>query len=107
MTTPNLPEFNLLIPLATQSLFQRRIAMVPPDKRVWWRWHTVHYGETLSGIAKKFKTSVKAIAEVNNLDADERLQEAAELVIPVTRQQPPGGTHHLAEKKDLFRQSGL
>ena len=101
MTTPNVPEFNLLIPLATQSLFQRRIAMVPPDKRVWWRWHTVHYGETLSGIAKKFKTSVKAIAEVNNLDADERLQEAAELVIPVTRRQPPGGTHRIRPRETL------
>ena len=104
MTTPNIPEFDLRIPLATKNLFARRIAMVPPDKRVWWRWHTVHYGETLSGIAKKFKTSVQAIAEVNNLDADERLQEAAELVIPVTRQQPPGGTHRIRPRETL---SGL
>ena len=104
MTTPNVPEFDLRIPLATRNLFARRIAMVPPDKRVWWRWHTVHYGETLSGIAKKFKTSVQAIAEVNNLGADERLQEAAELVIPVTRQQPPGGTHRIRPRETL---SGL
>ncbi len=104
MTTPNVPEFDLRIPLATRNLFARRIAMVPPDKRVWWRWHTVHYGETLSGIAKKFKTSIQAIAGVNNLDADERLQEAAELVIPVTRQQPPGGTHRIRPRETL---SGL
>ena len=85
MTTPKVPEYSLRIPLATKDLFLKRIAMVPPEKRVWWRWHTVRYGETLSGIAKQFRTTTEAIAEVNNLDVNEPLQEAAELVIPVTR----------------------
>ncbi len=89
MTTPNVPEYDLRIPAGTRELFQRRIAMIPPEKWVWWRWHTVHYGETLSGIAREYRTSVKAIAEVNNLDADATLHEAAELVIPVVR---PGGS---------------
>ena len=83
-TTPKVPSYTLRIPLATKDLFLKRIAIIPPEKRVWWRWHTVRHGETLSGIAQKFKTSVKAIAEVNNLDSQESLREAAELVIPVT-----------------------
>ena len=85
MTTPNVPGYALRIPLATKEVFQKKIAMVPPEKRVWWRWHNVRYGETLSGIAQKYRTSLKAIAEVNNLDPEESLQDAAELVIPVTR----------------------
>lgn len=85
MTTPNIPEYTLRIPLATREIFLKKIALIPPEKRVWWRWHTVHYGETLTGIAQKYRTTVKAIAEVNNLDSDEPLQEAAELVIPVVR----------------------
>ena len=85
MTTPNVPQYALRIPAGTRELFQRRIAMIPPEKWVWWRWHTVHYGETLTGIARRFQTSVKAIAEVNNLVADATLHEAAELVIPVVR----------------------
>lgn len=85
MTTPNVPEYDLRIPAGTRELFQRRIAMIPPEQWVWWRWHTVHYGETLSGIAREYRTSVQAIAEVNNLDADATLHEAAELVIPVVR----------------------
>ena len=84
MTTPNVPEYTLRIPLATKDVFVKKIAMVPPEKRVYWRWHTVRHGETLSGIARQFKTTVKAIAEVNNLDPQQSLQEAAELVIPVT-----------------------
>ena len=89
-TTPKVPSYTLRIPLATKNLFLKRIAMIPPEKRVWWRWHTVHYGETLSWIAQKFKTSVKAIAEVNNLDPKEPLWEAADLVIPVTSSGTPG-----------------
>lgn len=85
MTTPNVEQYALRIPAGTRELFQRRIAMIPPEKWVWWRWHTVHYGETLTGIAKDYKTSVKAIAEVNNLDSGATLHEAAELVIPVVR----------------------
>jgi membrane-bound lytic murein transglycosylase D len=85
MTTPNVAEYPIRIPLGTREVFERRIAMIPPDKWVWWRWHTVHYGETLTGISKTYKTSVKAIAEVNNINPEAPLPEAAELVIPVVR----------------------
>jgi membrane-bound lytic murein transglycosylase D len=85
MTTPKVPEYTLRIPLATRDLFVKRIAMIPAEKRVFWRWHTVRHGESLSSIAKQFKTSVNAIAEVNNLDPRQPLFEAAELVIPVGR----------------------
>jgi membrane-bound lytic murein transglycosylase D len=72
--------------------------MIPPEKWVWWRWHTVHYGETLTGIAKDYKTSVKAIAEVNNLDSGATLHEAAELVIPVVR---PGASILSADGEEV------
>ncbi len=98
MTTPNVPQYALRIPLGTRELFQRRIAMIPPEKWVWWRWHAVHYGETLTAIARKYQTSVKAIAEVNNLDADAPLPEAAELVIPVVR---PGATIVSADGEEI------
>jgi peptidoglycan lytic transglycosylase D len=83
LTTPKVPAYNLRIPLATRETFLKRVDMIPPEKRVFWRWHTVNFGESLTSIAKEFKTSIKAIAEVNNLDPSEPLQEAAELVIPV------------------------
>jgi membrane-bound lytic murein transglycosylase D len=83
MTTPKVPEYSLRIPLASKDIFQKRVAMIPAEKRVFWRWHTVRYGETLTSIAKEYKISVKAIAEVNNLDATQPITESAELVIPV------------------------
>ncbi|MGH9784056.1 MAG: lytic transglycosylase domain-containing protein, partial [Terriglobia bacterium] len=42
MTTPNGVEYTIRIPLGTREVFQRRLAMIPPDKWVWWRWHAVH-----------------------------------------------------------------
>jgi membrane-bound lytic murein transglycosylase D len=88
LTSPKVPEYELRLPLATKDIFLKRIAMIPPAKRVWWRWHTVDYGETLSSIAKKLGSTPQAIAEANNLDPDQPLRESAELVIPVT---PPVG----------------
>jgi membrane-bound lytic murein transglycosylase D len=108
MTTPNVPNYTLRIPLASSELFLKRVAMIPPEKRVYWRWHTVRYGETLSGIAKKFKTSVQAIAEINNLDPVAPLHEAAELVIPVGPSRTasgslagPGERHRIARGETL------
>lgn len=101
LTTPKVAEYDLRIPLATKDIFLKRIAMIPPEKRVWWRWHTVSYGETLSGIAKKLHSTPQAIAEVNNLDSQQPLREAAELVIPVS---PAAGTainHQVRAKETL------
>lgn len=82
--TPNQDDFELKLPAGTKERFLERIAMIPEDKRVWWRWHRVAPGESLGEIAKNFKTTAAAIAEVNNLDSDQPLQMGAQLVIPIT-----------------------
>lgn len=87
-TTPKLPEFRLRLPLATRDIFLKRVAMIPPEKRVYWRWHTVRHGETLSGIAKNYKISVQSIAQMNSLDPSQPLREADDLVIPVGNIRP-------------------
>jgi membrane-bound lytic murein transglycosylase D len=87
-TTPNVPEYRLRLPLSTRDMFLKRVAMIPPEKRVFWRWHSVRHGETLSGIAKQYKASVQAIAQVNDIDPDEPLIEARDLVIPVGNLRP-------------------
>src|SRR5205823_2306071 len=67
--TPKMDAFELRLPLGTRERFAEQIAMIPEDKRVWWRWHRVAEGESLSQIAKSYKTTASAIAEVNNLTA--------------------------------------
>ncbi len=82
--TPKTGEFDLRLPAGSRDRFLEQIALIPEDKRVWWRWHRVADGESLGVIAKNYKTTASAIAEVNSLAADEGLRAGARLVIPIT-----------------------
>jgi membrane-bound lytic murein transglycosylase D len=84
MTTPKQGEFTLNVPAGTGEKFEQAIAAIPQDMRVWWRYHTVEPGETLSHVAARYRTTRAAIAEVNSIDADAQLQTDAKLIIPVT-----------------------
>ena len=83
MTTPKSGSFDLHLPAGTADKFQSAIAAIPVDKRVWWRYHKVGSGETVAEIARQYRTTARAIEEVNNLD-DGDLQTDAKLIIPVT-----------------------
>jgi membrane-bound lytic murein transglycosylase D len=84
MTTPKNSDFDLHLPAGTTAKFQQAVAAIPEDMRVSWRYHRVENGETLSAIARRYRTTVGAIREVNNLNGDE-LAENAKLIIPISR----------------------
>ena len=50
--------------------------------RLWWRYHTVHPGDTLASLARNYHTTAKSISEANHLEGTE-LEADAKLVIPV------------------------
>ncbi len=70
MTTPKDREFELHVPAGTARKFQTAVAAIPADKRVWWRYHKVQSGETLSAIAHTYHTTPQAIAEANGLESE-------------------------------------
>jgi membrane-bound lytic murein transglycosylase D len=85
LTTPkNDPEFNLYVPQGSKEKFLEEIAAIPEDMRVNWRKHRVEEGETLSEIAKKYRTTPSAIAQANSLKPEGTIQFGAKLIIPVT-----------------------
>src|SRR3954463_6359796 len=51
MTTPRTGKFELHLPAGTKEDFDAAIASIPPDMRLWWRFHTVKAGETLPSLA--------------------------------------------------------
>jgi membrane-bound lytic murein transglycosylase D len=81
-TTPRTGAFQLHIPAGTREQYETAIASVPPDMRLWWRYHTVHSGDTLASLARSYHTTAKQISEANHLD-DPQLEADAKLVIPV------------------------
>jgi len=58
------------------------IASIPPDMRLWWRYHTVQSGDTVASLARSFHTTAKQIEEANHLDGSV-LDADQKLVIPV------------------------
>jgi len=85
MVTPNNSEYELLLPEGSSERFFAEIAAIPPEKWVLWRRHRVEEGETLSGIAHKFRVEPRAIAEANGLDPRAELREGDKLIIPANK----------------------
>ena len=83
LTTPKDREFELHLPAGTKDRYLSAITAIPPDMRVWWRYHKVAPGDTLASVARAFHTSPRAIVQANNLDGDENLRAESELIIPV------------------------
>lgn len=67
-TPPDGPH-HLLLPVAKTALFKKNLAELPLDEWVTWQRHKITSGENLGGIALKYRTSVKAIREVNRLSS--------------------------------------
>ena len=87
--TPKDQSFQLRLPAGTKEKYQTAIASIPKDKRVLWRYYKVQPGETLASIAKKYRTTERAIASANNLEGGELprssgVSEDAKLIIPVS-----------------------
>ncbi|HTS34971.1 MAG TPA: LysM peptidoglycan-binding domain-containing protein [Candidatus Solibacter sp.] len=82
VTTPRTGEYNLRLPAGTKDQYETAIAAIPPNDRLWWRFHTVHTGDTLASLARTYHTTAKQISEANHLDSPQ-LETDARIVIPV------------------------
>jgi len=82
MVTPK-GRFELHLPVGTSEKYQSAVASIPPDMRVWWRYHTVSPGETIMSLARSYHTTGHAIAEANQLDLQSSVDTGAKLVIPI------------------------
>lgn len=100
MTTPKQGEFELRLPLGTKDKYLEAIAVIPDDKRVAWRYHRVASGETLAEIAKKYRTSGRAIADANGIDEADDISAQAKLIIPAAA---PRSGDAMAFSKKPFR----
>lgn len=90
MVTPAAPEFELHLPEGTAQRFFDETAAIPSEKWVSWRRHRVEEGETLSGLANKYRVAANAIADANRLDAEAALHVGDKLIIPATAPRDTG-----------------
>jgi membrane-bound lytic murein transglycosylase D len=105
LATPDDPGFELHLPVGAAERFSAEIADIPADKWVSWRRHRVETGETLSSIAKKYRVTPVAIAEVNSLEHGAALEAGEKLIIPAAAAETEAKRHlvsYRVRKGDTF-----
>jgi membrane-bound lytic murein transglycosylase D len=103
-TTPaNQSDFTLNLPAGTKNDYEKTIAFIPPERRIWWRAHKVEEGETLTTIARKYRLSTATLAEANQLQANTSLIQGVKLVLPLS----PGGDLSLARVRETGSRRAL
>ena len=86
LATPKDQSFELRLPVGTRDRYLAAIEPIPPQMRVWWRYHEVAEGDTVASIARTYRTSPAAIEKENHLVAGDELKSDSKLIIPI----PPG-----------------
>ena len=71
MTLPRTRRLTSTCPPGRKDKYETAIALIPPDMRTWWRYHTVHPGDTLASLARNYHTTAKSISEANHLEGTE------------------------------------
>ena len=85
-THPEGPH-TLAIPVEKSRLFEEKLAQLPESARVLWKRHTIQRGETLSGLAQRYDTTVAALTHINSLDPD-RIRAGTKIMIPGSVKDP-------------------
>jgi membrane-bound lytic murein transglycosylase D len=79
-------EYALKVPLQKSDILIANIDKIPSTylRRTSYIYHKIKNGETLSTIARKYKTSMKSIAKANNIKRYGRIRAGKKIKIPKT-----------------------
>ena len=80
--------YPLKIPKISEEVFAKNLAMVPDEAKLQYVTHIVKSGETLSGIAEKYRVRLTQLAKFNNISVRKRIYPGNKLKIPVSNIKP-------------------
>jgi membrane-bound lytic murein transglycosylase D len=81
--TPRQPEgYDLKVPVGLAESARLAFAAAPTAPLPGPRRHTVHKGETLASVARRYKVPVSRLAEANGLSSKSKISRGEVLVIP-------------------------
>ena len=100
-TDPRGPH-RLLLPVGKETSFLEKLAGLSPQERINWKSHEIKRGETLAGIAARYRTSVASLKSINNLRSD-IIRQGVSLRVPVPKQ----ALKHYTLSVDGRRRRGL
>jgi membrane-bound lytic murein transglycosylase D len=82
-TPPNYPDYQVTIPCGAREHFLTRYAQIDPSERLTFRRHKVRSGETLSHIARRYRTGIQPIMQMNRISNPRRIRAGSYLIIPI------------------------
>jgi len=102
MSTPREGTFILHLPAGTKEQYQTAIAAIPAGMRLWWRYPSVHSGDTLATLARNYHITAKSIATANRLDGAE-LPSDGKVIIPLAPGKHPSDTATYARRITRYK----
>jgi membrane-bound lytic murein transglycosylase D len=81
-TDPDGPH-RLQLPVATIEQFNAALAELPASERMVWHRHVVSPGDTLGGIARRYRTKVAVLQHVNDLPGTQ-IRVGTQLMVPTS-----------------------
>lgn len=81
-TDPDGPH-QLLLPPDAAASFLAALAELPPTERIRWHRHQVAAGDTLGGIARRYRTTVRVLQSVNGLSGT-NIRLGSHLMVPTS-----------------------
>ncbi|MDA3862213.1 MAG: LysM peptidoglycan-binding domain-containing protein [Melioribacteraceae bacterium] len=76
--------YPIKVPAVTSDYFVKNLELVPSEAKLQYVIHTVRSGETLSGIAYKYKVQQSQMARVNNISVRSKIHPKQKLKIPIS-----------------------
>lgn len=80
--TPPKRSVSLHLPVGAGAAFRKAYAALPPEQRVPKQVHVVEPGETLSGIAARYATTVRQLQSANDIDDPSHIRSGQKLKLP-------------------------
>jgi membrane-bound lytic murein transglycosylase D len=86
-TPPGVSDYEVRIPCGRREVFVRNFEALQPLPRFQFKTHIVRKGDTLSGIARRYRVDMQPLLEINKLRKNSRLSIGMNLLIPIPLQQ--------------------
>ena len=103
LITPKNQPFDLRLPAGTKGKYLAAIEPIPPNMRLWWRYHKVAAGDTVASVARLYRVSAKSIMQENSMSEDAELSPDGKLLIPFAPNKNPEDGSRYARRATRYR----
>ncbi len=84
-TPPSVDQYSLRVPDGRGKATAAAVRKIPEGERIAWRKHRIKSGETIGQIARRYRTTSRAIMDLNGIRDARRVRAGTELTIPYPR----------------------